>query len=113
VSKGEIARFLGDQVPGNVDSIHAWNQVAKNWNVWFLRRPNGKKGDEIDEQWGRAIGPQKVVHIDDELRAVDYAMGLIARDWGYFDDFRANMSARQDEKKVGILERALNAILAV
>jgi hypothetical protein len=95
-----------------VDSVGAWNEVARHWNVWFLRRPGGKKGDAIDVQWGKAIGPQKVVHIDDEQRAVDYAMGLIARTWGHFDDFRSNMLARQDEDKVDVLEEAIEGILA-
>ena len=40
------------------------------------------------------------MHIQDEQRAVDYAMGLIARAWGHFGDFQDNMRARQDESKV-------------
>ncbi len=43
---------------------------------------------------------EKVFHIDDEQRAVDYAMGLVARSWGRFEDFQTNLRARQDEGKV-------------
>ena len=32
--------------------------------------------------------------------AIDYAMGIITHHWGRQDDLRANMLARQDEKKV-------------
>jgi hypothetical protein len=100
VPKGQIAHYLGDRVSRDVDAIGAWRQVCKTWNTWFLRRPTGKPGDRVDKQWGRAIGAQKIFHIEDEQRAVDYAMGLIARAWGRFGDFQENMRARQSEEKV-------------
>lgn len=100
VPKDQIAHYFGDKVSRDVDALQAWQQVAKTWNTWFLRRPTGRKGDEVDKQWGKAIGAQKIFHIQDEQRAVDYAMGLIARAWGHFDDFQNNMRARQSEDKV-------------
>jgi len=100
VPKEQIAHYLGDRTRRNVDAIKAWNQVSENWNTWFLRRPTGKPGDMVDKQWGEAIGEQKIFHIQDEQRAVDYAMGLVARAWGYFGDFQDNMRARQSEDKV-------------
>ena len=83
-----------------MDAIEAWQQVCRTWNTWFLRRPTGRPGDLVDQQWGQAISGQKIFHIQDEQRAVDYAMGLIARAWGHFGDFQDNMRARQDESKV-------------
>ena len=100
VAKQHVAHYLGDQTKRDVDALKAWQQVSQNWNTWFLRRPTGKPGDKVDKQWGRAIGTQKIFHIQDEQRAVDYAMGLIARAWGHFGDFQNNMRARQDEKTV-------------
>jgi hypothetical protein len=100
VPKQQINHVLGDQVSRDVDAIAAWQQVCQNWNTWFLRRPTGKPGDRVDQQWGQAIGEQKIFHIEDEERAVDYAMGLIARAWGHFGDFKDNMRARQSEDKV-------------
>jgi hypothetical protein len=82
------------------DAIAAWKRVAETWDVWFLRRPTGRKGDEVDRQWAEAIGKDRVFHIDDEQRAVDYAMGLVARAWGRFGDFQENMRARQADAKV-------------
>jgi uncharacterized low-complexity protein len=105
--QGQIAHYLGDQVSGDVDAINAWNQVCKSWNTWFLRRPTGKPGDRVDEQWGKAIGEQKILHIEDEQRAVDYAMGLIARAWGHFGDFQDNMRARQSEEKVASVSKPI------
>ena len=100
VPKKQISHYLGDSPRHDVDSIKAWRQVCQNWNTWFLRRPTGKPGDRVDQQWGQAITEQKIFHIEDEQRAVDYAMGLIARAWGHFGDFQNNMRARQSEDKV-------------
>jgi len=96
----QIAHYLGEDGKKGVDALQAWQQVCQNWNTWFLRRPTGKPGDAVDKQWGQAITEQKIFHIQDEQRAVDYAMGLIARAWGHFGDFQDNMRARQSEDKV-------------
>lgn len=96
----QIGHYLGDGQSREVSSIKAWQQLAQSWNVWFLRRPTGRPGDQVDKQWGQAITEQKIFHIQDEQRAVDYAMGLIARAWGYFGDFQDNMRARQTEATV-------------
>ncbi|MBN1976813.1 MAG: zinc ribbon domain-containing protein [Anaerolineae bacterium] len=100
VPQDQIAHYLGDRVGSDVDAVKTWGQISKTWNTWFLRRPTGKPGDQVDKQWGKAIGEQKIFHIEDEQRAVDYAMGLIARAWGHFGDFQDNMRARQSEEKV-------------
>lgn len=100
IPTSQIAHYLGDKPAKEIDTYKAWNQVIRSWNTWFLRRPTGKPGDMVDTQWGKAIGEQKIFHIDDEQRAVDYAMGLIARAWGHFDNFQENMRARQSEEKV-------------
>jgi hypothetical protein len=100
IASSTIRNYLGEDAVTDKNAIKEWQQVTQNWNTWFLRRPTGKKGDKIDQQWGEAIGSQKVFHIQDEQRAVDYAMGLIARAWGHFPDFQNNMRARQPEEKV-------------
>jgi hypothetical protein len=105
--KGQVAQYLGDSVGRDVDAIKAWQQVGKTWNTWFLRRPTGKQGDVVDQQWSKAIGGQKILRIRDEQRAVDYAMGLIARAWGRFQDFQDNMRARQSEDKVAELSKPI------
>ena len=110
VPRQQIEQLFGDKAKGDVDAIRAWRDVCKTWNVWFLRRPGGKRGDEIDRQWGEAISGQKILHIQDEQRAVDYAMGIIARAWGHFGDFQDNMRARHDEDKVQSLSRPIEMI---
>ena len=110
IAKGQIEHYLGDKTQSDVDSLEAWQTVTQKWNTWFLRRPGGKRGDKIDEQWGQAIGAQKVFHIEDEQRAVDYALGLVARSWGHFDNFQDNMRARQDESKVKQISKLIEMV---
>jgi hypothetical protein len=110
VPAGQIGHFMGDRIGQDVDAIAAWQRVAAKWNTWFLRRPGGRKGDHVDAQWSEAVGAQQVVQMDDELRAVDYAMGLVARTWGHFGDFKENMRARQDESKISELEARLDEV---
>jgi len=110
VPKAQVAHYLGDKVSHDVDSLDAWKKVCERWNVWFLRRPGGRSGDEVDDQWGEAIGAQKIMPIHDEQRAVDYAMGIIARAWGRFGDFQDNMRARHSEDKVKELSAPIEMI---
>ena len=110
IHKATIEKYLGDKAWRDIDSFDAWEKVTQNWNTWFLRRPNGKRGDKIDRQWARAIGEKKIFHIKDEQRAVDYAMGLIARAWGEFSDFQSNMLARQNQDKVDLISKPIEMI---
>jgi hypothetical protein len=107
VPVAQISHYLGDKLKSHVDSYKAWQEVGETWNTWFLRRPTGKRGDLVDQHWGKAVGEQKIFHIDDEQRAVDYAMGLVARAWGHFDDFQDNMRARQSEEKVSSVSQLI------
>jgi len=110
IPASQIKHFLGDAWKGDVDAIEAWQSVSRKFNTWFLRRPGGRKDDFVAKQWAKAVGKQQVVQMDDELRAVDYAMGLIARTWGHFGDFKENMLARQDSAKVTELEKRLDEV---
>jgi len=107
VPHGQIAHYLGDDGKKDVGAIQAWQQVSEKWNTWFLRRPTGRSGDDVDKQWGQAITEQKILRIEDEQRAVDYAMGLIARSWGHFGDFQDNMRARQSEDTVQAVSKPI------
>lgn len=107
IPKEQIQHYLGDSVRKDVDAIKAWRTLTETWNTWFLRRPTGKSGDLVDQQWGEAISEQKIFRIEDEQRAVDYAMGLVARAWGFFGDFQDNMRARQSEAKVSSVSKLI------
>lgn len=100
VKAEHLRDLLGDKAQQDSSAVRAWQKVTKNWNTWFLSRPGRVDYAEVDKQWAEAIGAQFHIHIHDQARAVDYAMGLVARNWGHFDDFQDNMLARQDESAV-------------
>lgn len=89
------------------NAIELWKSVAKKYNTWFLRRPTGSAGDEVDQQWFQALGPQQVARVHDEQRAIDYALGIVARSWGRFEDFKKNMAARHAKEKVDELAKRI------
>ena len=106
VTSDEIGKVCGDQA-AKQDAIALWKALAKRYNTWFLRRPTGSKGDEVDQQWFQALGPEKVVRVHDEQRAIDYALGIVARSWGHFEDFKKNLAARQAKDKVEEMARRI------
>lgn len=110
IAKGTVEHYLGDKTRKDLDALKEWQTLTQTWNTWFLRRPTGSRGDKVDQQWGQAIGEQKIFHIEDEQRAVDYAMGLVARAWGHFPDFQDNMRARQTEDKVAQISKPIEMI---
>jgi hypothetical protein len=107
---GKIEQVIGRRPRGDVDAIAAFQELSTRWNAWFLRRPGGRQGDEIDAQWRRALGDSQVLQLDDESRAVDTAMALVAQAWGHFDDFKVNMRARQSDDRVSALEARLGSM---
>jgi hypothetical protein len=109
VRRDEVKRVIGDGLQQDADSIAAWKDLGRTWNTWFLRR-KGRASDAVQKQWAQAVGSQKIIQIEDEQRAVDYAMGLIARHWGCLDDFQDNMRARQSDDKVTRLISSLRAV---
>jgi hypothetical protein len=109
VAGSQVERLLGDRSQ-DISSMQAWQKVTRTWNTWFLRRPTGDRDDDVDRQWGEAVGEQKIFRINDEQRAVDYAMGLIARSWGFFDDFQANLRARQSQDKVDMVKKLVEMV---
>ncbi len=106
----DIGKLFGDQLQDDVDCLEQWRMAAERYNIWFLRHPACWQPKDTDRQWSEAIGHQKIVHIEDQQRAVDYVMGLIARAWGELTDFKKNMSARQDPGKVEALARQLGQL---
>jgi len=111
VTPEEIRSVLPDDKSQACSALREWQKLTRNWNTWFLRR-QGSPQDAIDKQWKEALGHEQILHIQDEPRAVDMAMGLVARHWGCMSDFKSNMSARQSQSAVRKLlqqvERAMS-----
>ena len=103
----EVEAVLGDRIQQDIDSVSEFCRVAARWDTWFLRTARCWEPQQTDAQWGQAIGHDRILVIDDDLRAVDIAMALVARRWGRLEDFRRNMLARQDTAVVDGVLRAV------
>lgn len=102
VDSGQVRHYLGGNVDeAGADSVRLWQAVSESWNVFHLRKPYGRGHDKgIEDQWAEAIGRERILSLSGPERAVDLALGLIARSWGHYDDFTENMSARQSDAQV-------------
>ena len=115
VDPKQVKHYLGLDAQGPIDSYEIWSAVAEAWNVFHLRKPYGSPSHdrEIQSQWEGVLGSERIVRLDDEHRAVDLALGLIARSWGHYDDFQTNMAARQNDAAVKALDARLDEVEAL
>ncbi len=112
VNAKQAKHFLGAGFMKKVKSDELWRKVLETWDLYHFRKDydQGDADRQIRAQWADAIGEQRIVRLPAKERAVDYAMGLVARSWGHFDDFRGNLGARQSERTV---DAVANSILAI
>jgi hypothetical protein len=102
VDPGQVEHYIGDRLQAPLESEKVWKGLLQKFDLYFLHKPYGN-GDstsidkEVVDSWGRVIGRQRIIELPSAERAVDVAMGLIARRWGEYGDFTANLNARHDD----------------
>jgi hypothetical protein len=111
VSHAQLQHYVGASLEGRVPAREVFRDLMKRFEVYLLRKDYGSKPEDraILAQWQEALEPQRVIPVHDEERAVDLALSLVARAWGRFEDFEANMRARQPLAKVKALTNSLDA----
>jgi hypothetical protein len=102
VRPDQIRHYIGDTVQDPVDSLGVWKSLTQRFNLYLLHKPYGHGGEgsvdkEVVKHWEAAIGKQRIVEVPSAERAVDIAMGIVAKHWGQYDDFGVNLSARQPD----------------
>jgi len=106
----QVQHYLGAGSERPVPSHAVLKDLNERFEVYHLRKDySGAEDKKILAQWQDALEPQRVIPLRDEERAVDMALGLIARSWGRFEDFETNMRARQPVAKVKALVNSLDA----
>ena len=111
VNAKQVQHYLGGQIEGERTSVELWRELAKRWEIYLLRKTYGSAAEDkkIVAQWEKALSPERILAVPDEQRAVDLALGIIARSWDHFEDFQENMAARQPGAKVAELANSLDA----
>lgn len=99
INPDQVEGYIGDKLQGAIDSKAMWHDLMQKFNIYMLHKEyeGGVQQDKkIVEQWADVLGRERIVPLYDEQRAVDVAMGIIARYWGQFGDFKQNLNSRQD-----------------
>ncbi|MEI6731086.1 MAG: hypothetical protein WCK90_00245 [archaeon] len=115
VNPGQVKHYIGDKLEEEVKSATVWKELMQKFNVYFLQKPYGSDYDEgttreVKENWEGALGRQRVIDIPNMERAVDVAMGLIAKSWGEYDDFGKSVKARHSGKTLAGIDKSLRHV---
>lgn len=97
VDPGQVEHYLGSRPEAAIPAKQVWEAVGQHWNVYLLHKHYAGCDEEIVRQWKDALGPQKVIPVPSPERAVDHAIGLVAKLWGEFGDFKDSIRARHDD----------------
>jgi len=110
VDPEHVKRYLGGGLQERLDSKEVWEALSQRFDIVFLRKQYAGKDAEIEAQWKGALGEQRVIPLYDPTRAVDVAMGIIAKRWGQEGDYFQSLSARQDAPAIEAVKKSLRAM---
>ncbi|RPI77421.1 MAG: hypothetical protein EHM45_09165 [Desulfobacteraceae bacterium] len=110
----QIRHYIGDAIEDPLKAETVWKNLLQKFNLFYLQKSYGD-GDEtvtaaVSRYWSKTLGPQRVIRLPSCERAVDVALGMVAKQWGRFDDFKSNISARQDESQIRIVQQAIESV---
>ena len=106
----QVKHYIGDTLEKELASADVWKALQQKFNVHMLHKRYDGHDAQIVDQWARVLGKEKVVELPAAERAVDVALGLIARQWGHYSDFSHNLSARQNSKTAQSVHTSLRHV---
>jgi hypothetical protein len=116
VNAKQVKHWIGDTLQDKLSSKQVWTDLMQRFNVYYLQKPYGSMHEagttkEVKEYWADALGSQRVIDLPSMDRAVDVAMGLIAKHWGEYDDVKKSVKARHDSKVLAKVDKSLRHIV--
>lgn len=95
----------------------AFADLCETFNVYCIRKPYHGNEREIREQWGKTLGDDHVVMLQDPNRVVDVIFGILAKETGRIDYFEDELKDRQGkdedgDEKISIVLKSLHSIHA-
>lgn len=101
IDPAQVKHYVGDKIQSPLDSNEMWKSLTQKFNVYYLHKKYDSGSSSVDrevvEAWSDAIGRQRIIEVPSVERAVDVAIGLIAKSWGEYDDFTKSLSARHPD----------------
>lgn len=101
VDPKQVEHYIGDKMQDTIPVKSIWDGLLQKFDLYLLHKPySGSSDKEILEIWAKAIGKQRIIELPNAERAVDIGMGLIAKHWGEYGDFKKSLDARHDDTDV-------------
>ncbi len=105
VDPRQVAYYIGDKLQTPLDSKALWDGILQKFNFYLLHKAYGHGNvpttdAEVKQYWADAIGSQRIIELPSAERAVDIAIGIIAKQWGEYGDFSKSLDSRQTDPAV-------------
>lgn len=116
VESWEINEFIGSS-KGSLSSLAILEELLSRYHVFMVHKPYGYDSSDrqIVRQWSRAIGEERILHLDDPKAVVDTILGAIALQSGArdLDSYTVDLLGRgQSAARVRDVKGALGKLSA-
>ena len=114
----DLVRHFGGQHE-NVQATQVFAELDKkfNGNVFLIRRQySGKENDEIQGQWERLLGKERVVPLKSDQAIADITLGVFALMTGartleeYLDDLKTKRAIPQTDERIEEVRQSLGML---
>lgn len=102
----DIKKYIGDDVPGDINSIDILKKLTEKFNVYVILR----NGDAQTKRfWEDIVGRQNIVPLKEPGDIIEIMLGIIAIEAGKYQDFEARSTQRHPDKpeRIERIKRAL------
>ncbi|MFA6089437.1 MAG: hypothetical protein WC755_06240 [Candidatus Woesearchaeota archaeon] len=115
VDPKQVQHYIGKKPETLLDSAAVWAALKQKFDIYLLHKQYDSGGQDsvIVDQWRKVLGHEKVIPLYEPERAVDVAIGLIAKKWGEYGDFTKSLSARHDASEARSVHASLRHVTDV
>jgi hypothetical protein len=119
VSPDVAQEFAGVTLQAAITTEQIFSALMNKFEVFFIRKPYGSgsgsnsmssEDKEVHARWVSILGTDRVVDLPQAERVVDVIFGILAKVAGRFDDFEAEINARQRPDQVKTVMTSLKTI---
>ncbi len=113
IRKTHLQQFFGDDRADDLDAYPVFAELGKKFDVYNLRVEYSDKDKEVEirKQWQKAIGPERVLRLEDPRRIVDCVIGLTAVMADDVQQFQDRLAKRQTAEQVEQVLKTLHPLL--
>lgn len=115
----DVKKFAHIDIKEAMTDKQVFDELKKKWSVYVIRKHygNGVDGDkmtgsnlEIQRQWVRLVGEDRIAILNDANRVVDVILGLLAVETGKEDFFTQEIKDRQTQAQVDTIMKSMRTV---